>query len=120
MPRSDWHAAFEALLRIEAHKFAGRVHILTEEEIGEVPPRTDFVVLTEDEEVDWEKAIFGIFRKINILEYKNPHDSLNERVLRKVCGYANLYIGMAEHEGERPAGKRTMWSGSTTGCCSGW
>ena len=108
VPRSDWHAGFEALLRIETHKYADRVHIRTEEEIGEVPPRTDYVILVEDEEVDWEKAIFRIFRRINILEYKNPHDSLNERVLRKVCGYANLYIGVAEHEGERPAEQVTV------------
>ena len=108
VPRSDWHAGFEALLRIETRKYADRVHIRTEEEIGEVPPRTDFVILVEDEEVDWEKAVFRIFRKINILEYKNPHDSLNERVLRKVCGYANLYIGIAEHEGERPAEQVTV------------
>ena len=108
VPRSDWHAGFEALLRIETHKYADRVYIRTEEEIGEVPPRTDFVILVEDEEVDWEKAIFRIFRKINILEYKNPHDSLNERVLRKVCGYANMYIGIAEHEGERPAEQVTV------------
>lgn len=101
-PRSDWHAGFEALLRIEMHKFADLVHISTEEEIGEVPPRTDFVILVEEEKVEFEKAIFQIFRKINILEYKGQHDSLNERVLRKVCGYANLYIGVAEHEGNVP------------------
>jgi len=104
-PRSDWHAGFEALLRIETHKYENKVHIRTEEEIGVVPPRTDFVVLVEDEQVEFEKEIFKIFRKVNILEYKNPHDSLNERVIRKVCGYANLYIGTAEHEGERPAGQ---------------
>ena len=73
-----------------------------------VPPRTDFVVLVEDEQVEFEKEIFKIFRKINILEYKNPHDALNERVIRKVCGYANLYIGTAEHEGERPAEQVTV------------
>ena len=99
-PRSDWHAGFEALLRIETYKYGDKVHIRTEEEIGEVPPRADFVILVEDEEVDLEKAIFKIFRRVNILEYKNPHDSLNERVIRKICGYANLYIGVAEHEGD--------------------
>ena len=107
-PRSDWHAGFEALLRIETHKYADRVHISTEEEIGEVPPRTDFVILVEDEQVEWEKEIFRIFRKINILEYKNPHDALNRRVIRKVCGYANLYIGAAEHENERPENQVTL------------
>ena len=66
------------------------------------------MILQEDEQVEWEKAIFSIFRKINILEYKNPHDALNRRVLRKVCGYANLYIGVAEHEGERPEDQVTI------------
>lgn len=106
--RSDWHAGFEALLRIEMHKYADLVQISTEEEIGEVPPRTDFVILVEKEKIEWEKAIFRIFRKINILEYKNPHDALNRRVIRKVCGYANLYIGVAEHEGDRPENQVTI------------
>ena len=108
VPQSDWHAGFEALLRIETHKYGDKVHISTEGNIGEAPPRTDFVILVEDEKVAFDKAIFQIFRKINILEYKNPHDSLNERVLRKVCGYANLYIGVAEHEGDRPADEVTL------------
>ena len=43
-----------------------------------------------------------------ILEYRNPHDSLNERMLRKACGYANLYIGVAEREGERPSDQVTV------------
>lgn len=108
-PRSDWHAGFEALLRIETHKYADLVHISTEEEIGEVPPRTDFVIQVEDEQVEWEKAIFRIFRKINILEYKNPYDALNRRVIRKVCGYVNLYIDVAEHEGDRPEDQVTIY-----------
>lgn len=107
-PRSDWHAGFEALLRIETHKYEDKVHIITEEEIGVIPPRTDFVIMVEDEEVVFDKAIFKMFRKINILEYKNPYDSLNERVIRKVCGYANLYIGVAEHEGDRPSDQVTI------------
>ena len=107
-PRSDWHAGFEALLRIETHKYEDKVHIITEEEIGVIPPRTDFVIMVEDEEVVFDKEIFKMFRKINILEYKNPYDSLNERVIRKVCGYANLYIGVAEHEGDRPSDQVTI------------
>ncbi len=108
VPRSDWHAGFEALLRIETYKYADHVHISTEEEIGEVSPRTNFVILVEDKKVKWEKAIFRIFRKINILEYKNPYDALNRRVLRKVCGYANLYIGVAEHKEDRPEDQVTI------------
>ena len=29
-------------------------------------------------------------------------------MLRKICGYANLYIGVAEHEGDRPADEVTL------------
>ena len=107
-PKSDWHMGFEALLRMETYKYADKVHISTEEEIGVMPPRADFVVLFKDGQVDLGKDIYDIFRKINIIEYKNPRDSLNERVLRKVCGYANLYIGVAEREDERPSNQVTI------------
>jgi len=56
----------------------------------------------------FDKDIFKIFRKHNILEYKNPHDSLNERVIRKIAAYAYLYIGIAEHEGDIKADEVTI------------
>ena len=107
-PRSDWHAGFEVLLRIEAHKFGDRVQIRTEHLLGAEPPRADFVVLIDEDGLLSNKAIFRIFRKHNICEYKNPHDALNERVIRKGCGYLNFYIGMAEHEGDVPSGQVTL------------
>ena len=107
-PRSDWHAGFEALLRIEAHKYGGRVQIKTEHLLGEEPPRADFVVLIDEDGLLSDKAIFRIFLKHNICEYKNPHDALNERVIRKGCGYVNLYIGTAEHEGDVPSDQVTL------------
>ena len=35
---------------------------------------------------------FHIFRKTNIIEFKNPDDELSEDVLWKVVGYAGFYI----------------------------
>ena len=107
-PRSDWHAGFEALLRIDMHKYADLVRIDTECEIGIFPPRTDFMIVVGDEKIVWDKAIFKSFRQFNVVEYKNPNDSLNERVIRKAVGYAELYIGTAEHDGERPADQVTI------------
>ena len=107
-PRSDWHTGFEALLRIETYKYGNSIRLLTEEVLGEEPPRADYVVLIEDEKVEFDKDIFKIFRKHNILEYKNPHDSLNERVIRKIAAYAYLYIGIAEHEGDIKADEVTI------------
>ena len=43
-----------------------------------------------------------------LLESVNPHNALNRRVIRKVCGYANFYIGVAEHEGNRPEDQVTI------------
>ena len=107
-PKSDWHAGFEALLRIETHKYGDKIHISTEEEIGVMPPRTDYIILVRDEGLEFGNGISKLFRKINILEYKNPNDALNKRVIRKVCGYANLYIGVAEHENDRPEDQVTI------------
>lgn len=108
VPRSDWHAGFEALLRIEIHKYGNQVRIETEHVLGEDPPRTDYLILREDEGLVMDKEIFKIFRAHNVIEYKNPHDSLNERVIRKICGYANFYIGLAEHEGDVPPAQVTI------------
>lgn len=106
-PRSDWHTAFEAFLRFKTHKYRG-VTVRTEVEIGADAPRTDYMILTENETQDFQESIFKIFRKTNILEYKNPHDSLNRRVIYKIIGYASLLIGTAEHEGDMPEDQVTI------------
>ena len=98
MMRSDWHTGFESVLRLDTFDYGSGVHIRTEEVLGEEPPRADFIVLVEEPGIYMDKAIYQIFRRYNVLEYKNPNDDLNERVLRKVIGYANFYIGLAEHE----------------------
>lgn len=106
-PRSDWHTAFEAFLRFKTHKYKG-ITIRTEVEIGADAPRTDYVILTEDETHNFEESIFDIFRKTNILEYKNPHDSLNRRTIHKIIGYAHLMIGTVEHENDLPEDQVTI------------
>ena len=107
-PRSDWHAGFEAALRIELHKYGNAVQLSTEEELGTMPPRVDYMILVENRKVAFEKEIFRIFRKFNIIEYKNPRDSLTEQVILKAAGYACLFIGVAEHVGDRPKEEVTI------------
>ena len=106
-PRSDWHAAFEAILRIETHGCPG-VEIRTETEIGYDAPRADFVILTRDDAEPLSDPVFGIFRSINVLEYKRPDDALNERTLYTAAGYASLLIGTAEREGDVPPDEVTV------------
>ena len=106
-PRSDWHTAFEAFLHFTTYRCKG-VTIRTEVEIGADAPRTDYVILTEDEAQEFEEPFFRIFKKINLLEFKNPHDALNRRVIHKILGYAHLLIGTAEREGDVPEDQVTL------------
>ena len=62
-PRSDWHKAFEALLRLTTYKYKG-VSIRTEVEIGVDAPRMDYMILTEEKEQEFEESIFKIFRQM--------------------------------------------------------
>ena len=101
VPRSDWHRAFERILRFEALPYGSDVEIRVEQELGIDPPRTDYLILDDRKRMMHGKSIFSIFRRHNIVEYKNPNDSLNERVISKAIGYAGMYIGTARYEDER-------------------
>ena len=101
VPRSDWHRAFERILRFEALPYGSDVEIRVEQELGIDPPRTDYLILDDRKRMMHGKSIFSIFRGHNIVEYKNPNDSLNERVISKAIGYAGMYIGTARFENER-------------------
>ena len=108
-PRSDWHRqGFEVILRIDMHPYGDKVQILTEQSLGEEPPRSDYVILAASETQKMAKAVYQFFRRFNIIEYKNPYDALNERVIRKIIGYANFYIGIASHADEIPADQVTI------------
>ena len=102
-PRSDWHREFERIFRLEAQPYGKDVRIVIQHYLGEEPPRIDYIILDDFKRLMHGKSIFRIFRKKNVIEYKNPHDSLNERTIRKICGYANFYIGTADHEGDVPS-----------------
>ena len=101
-PRSDWHRIFERILREEARPYGSDVEIRVEQELGIDPPRMDYLILDDMKHLMRGKEIFSIFRQHNIVEYKNPDDKLNSRVISKIIGYANFYIGLAEHEHDRP------------------
>ena len=108
-PRSDWHAGFEAYLKVDARNAeGGTAEVIVEHSLGEEPPRIDFIVWLHDEGIRLNKQIYNIFRRFNVIEYKNPRDNLNWRVIHKAIGYANLYIGLAENEGDRPKEQVTI------------
>ena len=55
VPKSDWHEAFEAFLRLQTFKYKG-VTIQTEVEVGTEPPKTDYIILVQDGDVVLEES----------------------------------------------------------------
>ena len=106
--RSDWHKVIEGTLLRLTSAFRKILHIMTETEVGVKPPRTDFIIIKEDQRVDLGLDVFKIFRKFNVVEYKSPQDALNERTLRKAAGYAFLMIGTARRERDYPSSEVTV------------
>ena len=90
-PPNDWHSMAYAMLHIILFRFK-QVNIKHEFPLGAQPPRADFIVVDNNETIDLDSAVFKIFRKTNIIEFKSPDDELSEQVLWKVVGYASLYI----------------------------
>ena len=102
IPRSDWHRGFEDVLQVKLSSWGVKYRIHHEVTLGEDAPRIDYlVVMLEDMPAIVEKA-FKHFRKQDIIEYKRPGDTINRRIIRKVNGYANFHIGIAQHEGDVP------------------
>ena len=88
--------------------FHDYISIKREHVLGVEPPRADFLILTENEVLDFGLDIFKIFRKHNIIEFKNPSDSLDMRVLYKVIGYGGMYISQGKHKNDIPVDQVTL------------
>lgn len=89
-------------------KYREALHIEREYPLTKEPPRMDFLVIKKEKDTVIDNAVGKIFRKHNVIEYKNPNDSLNSDVVWKVIGYAGLYKGLAEHVNEVPAEELTI------------
>ena len=90
-PSNDWHSMAYALFHIILFRFK-EINIKHEFPLGARPPRADFIVIDDNETIDLDSAVFEIFRKTNLIEFKSPDDELSEQVLWKVIAYACLYI----------------------------
>ena len=89
-------------------KYREALHIEREYPLTKEPPRMDFLVIKKEKDTVIDNAVGRMFRKHNVIEYKNPNDSLNSDVVWKVIGYAGLYKGLGEHVNEIPAEELTI------------
>ena len=86
----DWHSGFSGGLHLVLRIYKDGLHIEREHYITNEPTRIDHLIIKKDPDLFVDNSIGRAFREHNIIEYKNPNDSLNIDVVWKTIGYAGL------------------------------
>lgn len=92
----DWHSGFAGGLALSFRKYRADIEIEREHSLSNEPLRIDFMVIKKDPARVISNSVGRMFRKYNIIEYKNPTDALNIDVVWKCIGYAGIYKGYGE------------------------
>jgi hypothetical protein len=87
----SWHPAFFEAIQMELDEYSQDLQFIAEYPLNTAPLRIDVVIIKKSRDVPIEKNIASIFRKDNIIEYKNPQDYVSVDDFYKVYGYACLY-----------------------------
>lgn len=90
-PQIQWHPAFTAAMNLEMIENRDGLRFEREYNLNVKPLEIDMLITKKWPGMPVENEIGRIFRGHNILEYKDPQDSLNIDVFFKTEGYACLY-----------------------------
>lgn len=93
MPKKmlQWHPAFYAVLQIELQDEFKHLDYENEHMLGTKPKQIDVLVIKNKDNIQIKKNIGRIFKKYNIIEYKNPKDYLSIDDFYKCYAYACLF-----------------------------
>ncbi len=95
-PQIDWHSGFAGGLELSFRRYRADLEIEREHPLSKEPLKIDFMIIKKDRDLLIDNAVGRLFRKHNIVEYKNPSDSLNIDIIWKCIGYAGIYKGLGE------------------------
>ena len=87
----QWHPAFIAAVDLELSENRDSLRFNREYNLNVKPLEIDLLITQSHSGRPGSNEIGHIFRGHNIIEYKNPQDSLNIDTFFKVEGYACLY-----------------------------
>ena len=87
----QWHPAFQAALQIELEDDREFLEFHEEYNLNKKPLQMDTLIINMKSGYSIKKTIGRIFRKYNVVEYKNPWDCIDVNDFHKVIGYACLY-----------------------------
>ena len=94
----QWHPAFQAVLQIELSGEAEYLQFLKEYNLTDGPLRADTLIIKKEPGYRVQKNIGRIFRRFNIVEYKNPWESLTVRTYYQAVSYASVLQSRTERE----------------------
>lgn len=104
----QWHPGFYGAAELEFISNKGDLEFQREFNLSKEPLRMDLLIIKKLSDVRLENEIGHIFKKYNVVEYKNPDDALTIDDYCKTVGYACLYKGLGETVDEIPAGELTI------------
>ena len=101
--RIQWHPGFYGATELEFRQNKEDLVFITEMQLSKEPLRMDMLIIKKRDGARLKNEIGYLFKSNNILEYKNPDDSLSIDDFYKTLGYACLYKALAEKTDEIPA-----------------
>lgn len=92
MSNIDWHAGFVSAMKLELMADEKNLEFREEQFLDERKQRFDLLIVKKRRNVRIRNEIGEIFNKFNIIEYKNPNDTLDIGELHKVLSYTSRYL----------------------------
>ena len=104
----SWHPGFYGAAELEFLSNKGDLEFQREYNLSKEPVRMDLLIIKKLSDVRIENELGHIFKKFNVVEYKNPDDALTIDDYYKTVGYACLYKGLGESVDQIPADELTI------------
>ncbi len=96
----DWHSGFYAAAKFEFRDEP--FEFIREFPLNQMPIYIDVLIKKQQGYVS-NNELSRIFRRVNVIEYKNPEDKLTYVQFFKTLSYASLYIGNAVEKNVLPS-----------------
>ena len=104
----SWHPGFYGAAELEFLSNKGDLEFQREYNLSKEPVRMDLLIIKKLSDARIENELGHIFKRFNVVEYKNPDDALTIDDYYKTVGYACLYKGLGESIDLIPADELTI------------
>ncbi len=106
--RKQWHNGFYGAIELEFRKEKSLLQFLREYQLSKKSLSMDMLIVKKNSRDVLSNDIGAIFRQHNIIEYKNPKDTLGIDQFYKGLSYAYLYKSLGKYADERKATELTL------------